>query len=422
MSAPQRIFLLVLIASLLTGCGANASLWGSLPTPTPNAKTPIPTAVKYPLLPSITPSPSLTPLAVLPLSETTTPGGVADAPIPTLPPINTTGPMILYNAQSGDTLAAVSQRFGVRSEEIISDVVLPQGGEFIQPGTLMLIPKIPQAGEFTPGERTLPDSEFVYSPSTIGFVAADYVDTWGGYLSSYTEYLISGGWITGAQAVERISLENSLNPRMVLAIIEYESNWVRGQPTNLAQDEYPLGYVDYHYRGLFRQLMWASGVLSEGYYGWRSGKLNEITFADGSTIRLHPRLNAGTVALQYYFAKTHDRSAWEQAVDPKNGFAALYREMFDNPWERAATVEPLLPAGLAQPELSLPFEPGKVWSFSGGPHSAWEEEGALAALDFAPASETQGCAKSTHWILAPAAGTVVRTAEGVVMLDLDGDG
>ncbi len=148
MTAPQRIFLLVLIASLLTGCGANASLWGSLPTPTPNAKTPIPTAVKYPLLPSITPSPSLTPLAVLPLSETTTPGGIADAPIPTLPPINTTGPMILYNAQSGDTLAAVSQRFGVRSEEIISDVVLPQGGEFIQPGTLMLIPKFPQAGGY----------------------------------------------------------------------------------------------------------------------------------------------------------------------------------------------------------------------------------------------------------------------------------
>jgi len=272
-----------------------------------------------------------------------------------------------------------------------------------------------------PGTRSIPDSEVVLGPSTINFNTIEYVSSQGGFLSTYSEYILSGGTTSGAQAVERISQENSLSPRIILAIIEYESHWVLGQPTNMAEDEYPLGYVDYHYRGLFRQLMWASGTLSDGYYRWRSGKLTEISFKDGTSLRLDPDLNAGTAALQYYFAQTHTRAEWEQAVAP-TGFAALYTRMFGPTWERAAPFEPSIPDGLKQPELSLPFEPGKVWAFSGGPHSAWEEKGALAALDFAPAAEEHGCVKSDAWVLAPADGVVARTAPGVVILDLDGDG
>jgi len=285
----------------------------------------------------------------------------------------------------------------------------------------LLVPKPDPAEQRTPGERAIPDSEVIYGPSTTGFDLFGYVELQNGYLNQYKEYILSGGWTTGAQAVERLALENSLNPRIILAIIEYESNWVRGQPKNLAADEYPLGYVDYHYRGLFRQLMWAAGTLSEGYYGWRSGRLTSLTFQDGTTLRLNPQLNAGTAAIQYYFAQTHNRSEWEQIVAP-SGFAALYAEMFGPPWERAAAYEPTIPDGLRQPVLSLPFERGKIWAFTGGPHSAWEEKGALAALDFAPGAVETGCVKSDNWVLAPAAGVVARTADGVVMFDLDGDG
>jgi LasA protease len=415
MSTLQRIFIIFLIASLLSGCGASASLWGDLPTPTLNAKTPSATPIVFAPAPSLTPSPSLTALKVLPLPGTPTPAEIPNGPTPTLPPVNTAGPMIVYKSQGGDTLDIVANRFGVSLNGIISDVVLPPTGVLLKPGTLLLIPNRLN-NQTTPGEQTIPDSEVVYSPSTIGFDAADYIRNAHGYLSTYKESLSSDA-ITGIQAVQRIALENSLNPRMVLAIIEYESHWVLGQPTNLAQDAYPLGYTDYHNPGLFRQLMWASGVLSAGYYGWRAGTLTELSFIDGSRLRLDPRLNAGTAAIQYFFSRNHTRAEWEQAVAP-TGFAALYRGMFGDPWERAGAVEPLLPAGLAQPELSLPFQPKKVWSFSGGPHSAWEEEGALAALDFAPSAEVNGCVKSDLWILAPAAGTVVRTAKGVVMLDL----
>ncbi len=424
-----RFFLVLTMIALLAGCSGNAGLWGAPMTPTPSAEfglglLPLPTTSA----PGLQPTPSLTPLKVLPLPGTPTPGNQtptdpaeAGAPTATLPPINTAGPMDLYISQGGDTLNIVATRFAVSPADVISDVVLPPAEALIPSGTTLLIPKILPEDLRGPRERSIPDSEVVYGPSAADFSAQAYVDGQNGFLATYKEYILSGGWTTGGQAVQRIANENSLNPRIILAIIEYESRWVRGQPTNLAQDEYPLGHVDYHYRGLFRQLMWAAGTLSEGYYGWRSGKLTEITFRDGSTQRLNPDLNAGTAAIQYYFAQTHDRAQWEQIVAP-TGFPALYTDMFGPAWERAQNYEPTIPDGLRQPVLDLPFEPGKIWAFSGGPHSAWEEKGAMAALDFAPGSVEQGCAKSENWILAPASGVVVRTAEGVVILDLDGDG
>ncbi len=410
----------LLIAAVLSGCG-ESSLWGTLPTPTPQDTPTVllpDTSTPDPALP-----PSATPLMVIPLQGSPTPGAavVPLQPTPTLPPINETGPLVRYNAQGGDTREIVAKRFGVLPEEIISDVNLPAPGVLLEPGTLLLVPdRLPE--ELSPGAWSIPDSEVPFSPSSIGFDTAAYVKQQNGYLATYSEYLMTYGNTGGAQAVDQISLDNSLSPRILLAVIEYESHWVLGQPTNLAQGDYPLGYQSFYYKRLFRQMMWASGQLSDGYYRWRSGDLTEVTFTDGATMRLDPRLNAGTAAIQFFFSLTHDRAGWEQAV-ADSGFASLYRRMFGDPWERSKAVEPMIPAGLAQPALTLPFEPGRVWSFSGGPHSVWElEGGALAALDFAPASEKPGCVESQQWVVAPASGVVVRAADDVVILDLDGDG
>ncbi len=338
--------------------------------------------------------------------------------------------MIAYKAQSGDTLGILVKRFGVDLNEIISgeNINLPKPETLLPPGTLLLIPnRLP--ADISPGEISIPDSEVVFAKTAVDFSIEDYVAQQNGHLASYKQYLKTYGWTTGAQGVEHTSVDNSLSPRMVLAIIEYESHWVLGNPTNIAQDDYPLGYHHPFYRALFRQLMWASAELSEGYYRWRSGDLTELTFTDGTKIRMNPRLNAGTAAIQYFFSLTHNRAAWEQAVGP-NGFAPLYRQMFGDPWERAATVEPLIPTGLIQPALTLPFDPGQLWSFSNGPHSAWQVPdgsviitgGALAALDFAPSAAESGCVTAAKWVVAPARGVVVRAQYNVVMLDLDGDG
>jgi murein DD-endopeptidase MepM/ murein hydrolase activator NlpD len=109
-------------------------------------------------------------------------------------------------------------------------------------------------------------------------------------------------------------------------------------------------------------------------------------------------------------------------MDPKNGFRQLYKSMFSETWREIGFDESLFPAGLKQPDLRLPFDLDKEWGFTSGPHQAWETEGALAALDFAPASERSGCYRSNAWVVAVADGLVVRSEHGAVVLDLDGDG
>jgi murein DD-endopeptidase MepM/ murein hydrolase activator NlpD len=400
------------VAIFASGC--SSGLWGEYATPTPDlsmffTSTPFETAT---LIPTPEP-PTITP-TFDPPTPTLEP---SPSPLPTLS--GAPKPPVIYYAQSGDSLSAVATRFGVDPSEITSNDPLPAAG-LLNPGTLMLIPD--RMLETTPATLILPDSEFVYSASALDFNIDQFTGNAGGHLKGYSEYLKATSNTTGAQVVQRLADENSINPRILLAILEYQSGWVYGEPKNLAQVDYPFGYINFQSRGLFAQMVRAIKDLSVGYYDWRAGKLTELTFPDGRTIRMAPQLNAGTAALQYYFSRHYTYDDWAKALDPNTGVTALYKKMFGDPWLRDSQVAPLFPPGIAQPPLTLPFNPGVIWSYSGGPHPAWELEGALAALDFAPSSAIGGCDVSEQWVVAPASGLVTRSGNGVVVLDLDGDG
>jgi murein DD-endopeptidase MepM/ murein hydrolase activator NlpD len=339
-----------------------------------------------------------------------------------IPPTSTIAPdaaPILYYAQSGDTLPALAKRFNVAPEEIHASQPLPAKG-LIDPGLLLVIPK--RIGEATtPDVQLLPDSEIVFSATAAGFDIAGYIRKANGYLNTYREYLGTGGWASSPDLITRLAYENSINPRLLLAVLEYESHWVRGQPIDDLHLDFPLGFQDSRYKNLFMQMVWAVNQISTAYYGWRSGNLTELTFNDGTRLRIAPQLNAGSVAIQYLFSRLHTQAQWTRIIDPASGFPALYAEMFGDPWTRADRVTQIFPAGIRQPPLSLPFEPNTTWSYTGGPHGAWEHDGALAAIDFAPSSDHAGCVESNAWVTAAAAGLVVRSENGVVVLDLDGD-
>ena len=366
-----------------------------------------------------TPEPTFTALPIaLPVEEPTLEPSPTQAPDPPLPVSE--NPPILYYTQAGDTLPVVAVRFGVDPAEITSPDPIPETS-LISPNQLLIIPR--RFVNTTPAQKIIPDSEIVYSPSAIDFDVKAFVNEAGGFLSTYQEYLGSTGWTSGADIVYRVGLENSINPRLLLALLEYQSGWVYGQPTDMLHTDYPMGIVDINRRQLYPQLAWAVNQLSIGYYGWREGLLTDIRFPDGvSTPRLAPELNAGSVALQFYLSKVYDTNGWIMALDPVNGLPGLYERMFGSPWSRAQEVEPLIPAGMTQPTMILPFFAGQVWSFTGGPHGAWEDEGSRAALDFAPASSVQGCSETGDWALAVAPGQVVRSGNGVVVIDMDGDG
>ena len=327
---------------------------------------------------------------------------------------------LVYFAQAGDTLFNLSVRFGVNPLEIASTEIIPETG-LIKPEQLLNIPK--RLEETSNDVMLLPDSEVVYSNSARDFNTATFVSVMGGKLDSYHYYLGTTGLSTGSQILERVAIENSINPRLLLSLLQYQSNWVFGQPTSLSQTEYPMGYYDHANKDLYNQLTWACNQLATGYYGWREGKLTSLTFADNSTLRLAPTLNSGTVALLFFFNQAYpDHDRWISAVDPDQGFVQQHIEMFGDPMARAAAVEPLLPANLEQPPLILPFMREQMWAYTGGPHGAWELEGAQAAIDFAPGSIEPGCVKSDTWVLAAAPGVISRLAKGIVVLDLDGDG
>lgn len=360
-----------------------------------------------------------------PIGGTLSTGGesAATAPVQTVPPLQAPGLVgsrthFVYYTQSGDTLPAVAKRFGVDPEQISSsqplapEALLPVGQELQIPNTL---------GEMQFSDFLLPDSEIIYSPSTTDFQVGDFIEDGGGYLSTYSEK-VNGKLLSGEEIVQKVAVENSINPRLLLALLEYRSGWVFGDPLDAALINYPIGFNVPDYKGLYYELVLTATHLGVGYYGWRAGSLTSLRFEDGSAARLSPGLNAGTVALQNFFAKLSDQDEWREYLYGEEGFIPLHQQMYGDPWMREAQAGPILPSDLSQPDLELPFAPGERWSFTGGPHLAWNSGSPRGAIDFSPVTGQSPCTASKAWVTASAPGQVTRSADNVVALDLDGDG
>ncbi len=444
---PVHLFVCLL---LLTACApASTPHPSTTATPTPAGIKPAPTTT--PTHAGVKPAPTTTPTpAGVKPAPTATPthAGVKPAPTASLVPAGFTpapptpiAGAALYETQPGDTLNAVAARFGVPLDEIYCTapyasellaacphidtrgVVSPTwplpGSRLLPPGQTLVVPDV--LGAVGPSARLLPDSEIVFSTAALDFDTAAYLESAGGYLHTHEQWLSITSWTSGADILDRVALENTLNPRLLLALLEYQCGCVLGNPGPLAEIEPFFGILPWDSRtDLYGQLFWAATTLWEGYSGWRTGTLTTLKWPDGTATRLPPTLNAGTAAILYFFAQLYEGEAWLQAIDPQQGFPALYTQMFGDPWARAVEIFP--PDMAEPPPLILPFEPYAVWSFSGGPHVAWEGAGPDAALDFAPASAASGCVESNAWVVAMADGLVVRAEFGGVMQDLDGDG
>ncbi|MBN2086605.1 MAG: LysM peptidoglycan-binding domain-containing protein [Anaerolineales bacterium] len=332
---------------------------------------------------------------------------------PTLHPRATPLPMG-YLSQAGDTLRTIAIRFGVVPSDIqaVSGESLPVD-VLLEPGTQLIIPV--SLTDMSDSTHLFPDSAIVYSPAFANFDPIEYVHAQGGYLSSYIQ---GGGDIAnGAEILRQIAFNNSFSPKLLMALIEYESGWITQASPPSETLKYPLGNRDPNAMGLTAQLIWATNILSIGYYGWRDASVLELGFADGGRLRLAPDLNAGTVAILNYFSRTTSGiEEWQQAVED---FCGVYQRLFGNPFDEA--VEPLYTSDLPLYEMELPFYKGQQWAYTGGPHGAWERDGARAALDFAP-TDAPNCGVSPSWTTASAAGLIVRSIGHVVVIDLDGDG
>lgn len=331
-----------------------------------------------------------------------------------LPPLRTD--VEQYVVQPSDSLHTIAQRY------LVSVDMLQAANEISQPdyleiGQVLTIPA-PQPAATGPGFKIIPDSELVYSPSNVDFHLAEFVHQQGGFLSSYKEE-VDERQLSGVKIVQRVAKEYSVNPRLLLAVLEYQSGWLTETEPEEETLEYPIGIAVEWRKGLYHQLAWAADNLNRGYYLWRVNGISVWILAEGSILGIDPSINAGTAGVQHFFSILYDGAEWDQAVKPE-GLFATYNTFFGYPFH--FSVEPLVPANLIQPTMQLPFESGQTWAFTGGPHGGWGSGSAWAAIDFAPPGEELGCVVSDAWITAAADGLVLRAENGAVIQDLDNDG
>jgi LysM repeat protein len=422
----RKLINFVFLSAMLSSCAPSTVEAISLPTydpflplvektSTPRPGFPTMTATNTPLPPTATrePTPTRAPVTIFtPINAAVlyspTPDELHILPTPRQDSIQ-------YTVQSGDTLGDIAVNYGV-SVETLMEANLIEDPNQLEVGQVLNIPAPNPVGA-APNFKVLPDSELVYGPAAIGFDIDAFIQSQNGYMATY-EQDVNGIMLSGTEIVSLVARNYSVNPRLLLALIEYQSGWLTNpEPFNTS---YPLGLPDEGHFGLYRQLTWAANALNRGYYLWKANAISTVVLNDGTVAPLDPTINAGTAAIQYFFSDLDDRATWELDSGP-TGVLLTYFVFFGNPFDLA--IEPLVPASLQQPEMTLPFEVGQTWYFTGGPHGGWDSGSAWASLDFAPPGGDNGsCLPSPLWVTAMADGLIVRSSDGAVVQDLDNDG
>lgn len=305
-------------------------------------------------------------------------------------------------ARAGVSIADIAAASGIADANIVAA------------GQGLIIPH--PAQRFTPDQSLLPDSELVYGPGYGDFDIAAFVAEQGGYLAGFRMADGRGGSWTGAEVVERVALRYSVGPRVLLALLEARGGWVTNPQPDDEQITWPVGHTS-GAGTLLVQLEWAADELNRGFYGWLDRGETAIRLRDGMA-RGAVGLNPGAIALQRVLAADSRLAELEQELQ---AFAAAYERLFGDPF--AYDAGPILPAGLTQPPLQLPFAAGEWWYLTSGPHGAWGHGSSWAALDFVPEEAAVGsCQPAPAWARAAAAGIVARNDQGELLIDLDFDG
>jgi LasA protease len=407
------VMLLIVVGSLAVACHRRTaplatpedSVGGALILPTQeqpdtSLSQAVAEAVNTPLIPqefdpAATPRPSPTPYA-------------SAMPLPTPPPqlVET------YIVQPGDTLSGISYAFDVSLVDLVELNELESEEAIIHVGQSLLIPLT--VTRTAPAITLLPDSEVVFSPAYVGFEVEGFVERYGGYLSRFTSP-VNGEHVLGTAIVSQVARQYSVGPRLLLAVLEHFGGWVtQDQPWSYQA----LGATNpYYEQGFLLQLSWVANQLNDGYYTYKRDGQITVMFSDMTRALIPAGVNAGTAAVLNLLALDSDYDGWQVEAE---AFIDTYRQLFGEP--ASLTFAPLVPENLTQPALTLPWEKGNTFYYTGGPHAAYGSRSAWAAVDFGPPDIKGSCYYSAQNIVASASGRLLMGEVGEMYLDLDGDG
>jgi len=368
-------------------------------------------------------------------------GQIEITPFPTFESLSTVQPTVSANnevtipkqhvVQTGETLTGIARQYGTTIETLIELNTL-ENPDVLSVGQVITLPDVPT--EQTPSVLLLPDSRFVRGREGARVDVAAIVDSAAGYIRTARDTITdrsadgssTDNTFDAALIVDRVSREYSVDPRLLLAMLEYRAGWLTQANLMDAQKTNPLISAEastINRDGLYRQLAWLSNTLNRAYYAYKYDGWRVIEFSDGRRLNIADGLNAASAAVQYALSLNTIYDLWLRDVSAE-GFSATYTRLFGNAFEGAPPSsvpnEPLI-----QPELTLPFVQGQVWFFTGGAHGGWGNGSAWSAVDFAPPDERTDnrlCYTSDSWVTAVADGVIARSENGAVALDLDGDG
>ena len=351
-----------------------------------------------------------------------TASALADTPPPpTATQIATRAPFapatrFTYTVQTGDTAPAIAAHFNTTLAEVLSANPGLPPTTTLASGLTLTVPAYYYALG-GPLFQIIPDSEFVYGPAVQGFDLETFIQAQPGFLRTQSAYAAQRQR-TSAATLQYVAQQYSVSPRLLLAVLEWRAGALTRAEAPAEVIENPLGLATGD-TGFYLQTLWAAEQLSIGYYGWRAGTLTAITLKDGYRVRVDMYQNAATVGVQYLLAQFATRDEFDQMSGPE-GFAATYYRLWGNPYARGE-VSDVIPGGLTQPPLALPFPAKESWSLTGGPHPGWGTDLPWSALDLAPMGVSQ-CDLTDQWVTASAPGVIARSEDNAVVLDLDGDG
>lgn len=248
----------------------------------------------------------------------------------------------------------------------------------------------------------LAPGQFVYGPNVGDFDLSDYLRQQGSPLAEKADVL------------ETWSAHASVNPRLVLTIIELQSGLVTGNGITAMSNA-----VGYPIDGFAAQIEGLTTALAHNFYdylytygersqGPRAAALPSVATLDGSSLAVPVGGGAGDYAILATLAPLSRSAA---ALDEKRAqFAETYRRLFpaDDPLDNSNSITPqaLPPDDFFQ----LPFPIGQMWWFNGAHNwvgGGMENDGGYgrpySSIDFGIANNS--CqAPANAWAVAAAGG------------------
>lgn len=258
----------------------------------------------------------------------------------------------------------------------------------------------------------LSDGQFVYGPNVEGFDLDAYLEQSAPHLLPYRDSLFF------------YSLYPSINPKVLLTLIEVQSGLVLTPPQHPSAYETALGLST---SGPDLQLEMLTKRLTSAYY-WHLHNVTltnisvEITSSEGVGWQLPPELNAATYALLDAFAPNMTSNELATFIDKEapRGFYQTYRHLFpDDPLDDSNQIDVYT---LPPPDLlQFPFPVGESWRFNGVHNWSGYQGSDMSSIDFIDGSPKWGDNTDNMWVVAAAAGTVTKRASCWASID-HGDG